>query len=165
MRTGTDTRSTIAIDHTKVRALTRNTTCTVVKPSSTADSAGPAKKASESTVLAVPLAAVSSSGRSARLGRSARCATRNGVPSSDDAVARTNTGAAGVSRNRQVAAPVTSSARARSASSISRLRDILSARVELNGAVIAISDRRIAIQMPTPVAPPTPYAQTATAVA
>ena len=52
-----------------------------------------------------------------------------------------------------------------SAAIMTCLRGSRSAIVAAMGAVIAISARRIAVQMPTACAPPTPYAHTATAVA
>ena len=74
-------------------------------------------------------------------------------------------GAAGVSRNKHTAAAVTRTARIRSDPIMTFLREPLSAQVAANGAVIAIKARRTAVQTPTAVTPPTPYAHTVTAVA
>ena len=65
-----------------------------------APSVGPTKNERLSMVLPVPLEAVSSSGVEASAGINARCAQRNGVPSSPAKVASTKIGAAGVSRTR-----------------------------------------------------------------
>ena len=161
---GTRTPITKAVDHRKVQALTRNTTWTSATPSSRAPRAGPTKKARLSKVLEVPLDAVSSSGRLASAGISARWAGRNAPPISEVSVARTKTVAGGRSRARHSAARATRPARMRSAPIITFLRGSRSAMVAATGEANAISARLIAVQMPTACAPPTPYAHTATAV-
>ena len=158
-------RDTRSIDQTKVATFTMKTTGIEVTPSSSAAAAGPTKNDSDSIVLAVPLAAVSSSGRSARLGRIARWATRNGVPISEAAVARMKIGQAGVSRARHSAARLMSTARITSVAIITRLRGSLSTSPARKGAERAPRAKRMDTQMPTVFAPPSPKAQTATAVA
>ena len=81
-------RATSSIDHANDATLTMNTNGMEATPSRTAARAGPTKNDSDSMVLDVPFAAVSSSGRSARLGMMERCATRNGVPRREATVAR-----------------------------------------------------------------------------
>ena len=70
-----------------------------------------------------------------------------------------------MSTHRHTAASVTRTARTRSVRIITRFFGNLSANAARNGDVIAPSVKRMAIQMPTDRAPPSPYAHTATAVA
>ena len=135
---GSETPETSAMDQMKVATLTRKTAWVSATPSRVAASAGPTKNDMASMVLAVPLAAVSSSGRVASVGSRERWATWNGVLAREARVASTKMGAAGVSRKRQTAAAVTSRALIRSARIISAFRDILSARADVNGAETAI---------------------------
>ena len=107
-------------------------------------------------VLDVPFDAVSSWGLLASVGINARWAHRNGVPSSDDRVASTKMGAAGVSRTRHNVAAITRTARIRSEKIMTFLRGLRSDHVAAKGAVTAIRARRTPVQTPTAVTPPTP---------
>ena len=151
-------------DQAKVAALKRSTTGTLVVASNSPAIAGPTKNERLSSVLLVPLAAVSSSGRVTREGVKARRAGRNGVPTTDAVPASTNTRIT-ASLHTQTAAEVMSTIRTRSEVMRIRFRSCRSAKVEVNGVTTAISSSRITAQTATSLAPPTPYAQTATAVA
>ncbi len=90
-RAGTLMRMIISIDHTNVSTLSRNTTSTSATTRRRAPMEGPMKNARLSSVLEVPLDAVSSSGRFASDGISARWAGRNAVLAMEVSVASTNT--------------------------------------------------------------------------
>src|SRR5437899_1456222 len=160
----TCTPATSAADQTKVSALKTNTTCISVTTSRSPPMAGPTKKATLSSVLTVPFAAVSSAGSRARAGSIADSDGRKGEPAMDASVARMNTVQAGASVATSAAATDTSTARDRSDPIITYLRGSRSASIAANGVTKLKSPSLATPQTPTAVAPPTPYAQTATAV-
>ncbi len=101
-------------DSTKVAALSRNTTSTLVVVTRRAPRAGPTKKARLSMVLEVPLAAVSSSGREVSDGIHAIWAGRKTQPTTESRVATTSTAPTGAPVTRQAVATTASPARSRS---------------------------------------------------
>ncbi len=117
--------------------------------------AGPKKNARLSMVLAVPFAAVSSSGVFTSLGVSAATAGRNGAPTRGASVASTNTVHGGASAQIRPATVKQSAALITSVLIMTTLRGSRSTMVEANGVTIVIRTRRTVYQMPTARAPPT----------
>src|SRR4051812_7522019 len=128
--------ATISIDHRNETTLRRNTTSTSATASSPAPIAGPTKIPTLSSVLVVPLEAVSSSVVLASCGVIAPSAARNDDPPNDVRIASTKIGSAGVSAYRQRVAAAIRTAQYRSLKIITRLREYLSANVERNGVAM-----------------------------
>ena len=162
---GTRIRLTSAADHRNVRALNTTTTGTPIAVTRRPPIAGPTKKARLSMVLAVPFAAVSSSGVFTSFGVRAATAGRNGAPTRGARVASTNTVHDGASAQMRPATAEQIAALIRSVLIMTILRGSRSTRVEANGVTIVMSTRRTVNQMPTARAPPTSYTQMRMAVA
>ena len=142
-------------DQAKVAASKRRTIGTLVVASSRPAIAGPTKNDRLSSVLLVPLAAVSSSGRVTSEGISARKAGRNGVPTTEAVPASTKTRIV-ASAQMPTAAETMRTNRIRSEPTRIILRLCRSARVAVNGVTTAISRSRITAQTATSLAPPMP---------
>ena len=115
-------RDTSSADHSSVPAVTNSTTAVLETASSRPASAGPAKKLVLSIPFDTTFAAVSCSGRSARLGSSADFAGSNAVatiPLSPDA---SSTRMYGASARTSRPMPATITTRIRSAATITRTR-------------------------------------------
>ncbi len=139
-----------------MRASKTPTTGTEVTVTSRPPSAGPTKKAMLSTVLAVPLAAVSSSGPSTSEGSSAATAGRNGVDTIATTVARATIRMVGAFTAMRPEMTSTSPNLVRSQATITRLRGNRSTSTAANGVTSAIRTSRTVPQMPTSTTPPTP---------
>ena len=126
--------------------------------------AGPAKAPTDSIVDEETFAAVNSSGVRASAGRSDDSAGWNAIPQIGPKAAMTNTICHGKSANVTAAISATSTARVKSAPSITRSRGNLSPRPETNGPSSAAGRLRMRAITPTAAAPPWSYAKTARAI-
>ena len=151
---GSTNREIIDADQMKVATLSTKTAGTLATPRSRAPIAGPRKKDRLSSVLATPLAAVSSWGVFTSEGRIACCAGRKGAPTRPAITAMTNTALGGPDTQMITAARPTSTARIRSVPIMNRLRGSRSISTELNGSTTADRPSRATTYAATAVAPP-----------
>ncbi len=135
-------RTRHAADQRKAAAVTTKTTHGLLTASSAPPSAGPANMPTLDVVLSATFDAASSSGVRTSEGRSAACAGWNAAPAIEATTARPYTSRVGPCAAATAAMLPTSPARARSAASMTRRREIRSASRASQGANAPASDQR-----------------------